>query len=234
MNPPTNATPPPLIRPPAIQHPASSIEHPPGSQRPQVRTSSSEHEGKPEISQMQANFEVHKAALSAMTQAKQAGFDPDSATALLDNASCGLSIEGVLFPPLGGGLVLALPALGLLINKSTLLKDDSCEMAAMALALHDTQAFWRIVRANDVTKLEEAVFEFMQRFSIGALKQITVWINTEYARLQGDAKAQGVGKLEAAASPPQPSPDPQTPEPRSDSSNNSEAGTAATPDAAGS
>jgi hypothetical protein len=154
--------------------------------------------GKPVITQFQHDWEVHHAGLAAMEAAKAQGMDPNTATALLDGAT-GLTVEGVRFPALGAGLVLALPQLGLLSAKSSLLQDAACQMAAMALALHDTPKFWRLVRGGKVEDLEEAVFDFMSRFTLTGLNKITTWINAEYARLQGEAAEKEVGKPEMAS-----------------------------------
>ncbi len=155
--------------------------------------------GKPEITKLQADWHVHVAAIHAQTAAAKSGCDPESATALLDAGAGGLTIAGVTFPPLGASLVLALPLFGKLISKSELLQQDGCEMAAMALGLYDTPAFWRLLRAGDITKLEEAVFDFMGRFTLGDLSRITAWINSEYKRLRGDAEEQQVEKKSPVA-----------------------------------
>jgi hypothetical protein len=159
---------------------------------------------KPQISEINANWHVHEKCIEAQTEARNQGCEPGSATALLDGA-VGLTVEGVNFPAMSGGLVLALTRLNELTSKSTVLQDTSSELAAIAYVLYDTKAFWRMARQADVAALEDAVFEFMSRFSLGALRQITGWINTEYARLRGDAEDKQVGKPEAAATPVEPS-----------------------------
>ena len=189
-------TPPPVTRLPGTPLPPD--------RRPFAHASSAPE--KPVISEVQANWHVHNTAIEAQTAARAQGCEPGAATALLDGA-VGLIVEGVAFPSMGGGLVLALTRLNELTAKSTVLQDTSCEMAAIAYVLYDTKAFWRMARQADVTALEDAVFEFMQRFSLGALRQITGWINTEYARLRGDAEDKQVGKPEAAATP-EPEPEP--------------------------
>ena len=152
-------------------------------------------QGKPIISEAQANFHVHVEGMKAQEEARKTGTDPEAAKVLLNAVAGGIVIGPHTFPPITAGFILLLPMLTKACEQSATLNHESGQMMAMAYALVGPERCWKTLRSPDLAvKFDELVWEFAKDFTLEQLKELAAWIGTELQRMNGEAEEQNVGK----------------------------------------
>jgi len=152
---------------------------------------------KPTITQLQANQLVFLAGVKAEQAARSHGTAPDDAAALLDAASGGVKIAGIVFPPIHGGFMLMMGRVNEFAESRKMLDTEMGNMAALAFILKNPELAWTMLKTADAALLfEETVTEFAMHFTLPDLLQIGKWIEAEMQRLKD--KGDDAGKSSVA------------------------------------
>lgn len=142
---------------------------------------------KPTITEIQANYHVYAAGMAAQDAATRGGVDPDTARSLL--SMHGLTIRGEVMPPITAAYMLLLPFLNAAIEADPRMAAETCQLMAMAHALHSPSAAWQLLQEPaQAGAWKQAVFEFSAKFSPADLKKIGDWIADEMRRMKADVE----------------------------------------------
>jgi len=166
--------------------------HPPMVAIPAVQPAPVAADGRPIITQRQANWHVHVEGVKAHTAAESSGVDPDTATSLLN---AGTVISGIQFPPITAAYVLLLPFMEAAVQGDERMQSEAFQLMAMAFALAEPKRTWALL--NDKSSPQawpDAVFSFSSVFNMPELKRLGEWINSELRRMQDEAESQDLGK----------------------------------------
>lgn len=156
---------------------------------------------KPEITQKEANWQIHVAGLQASAQTEATGIDLATATHLLDAAS-GITVSGINFPPITAGFLMMLPLIEALRTKITSLSQEGGQLACLAFCLGEPSIAWQTLRKDDEGKtFELAAFDYAQQFSLSDLRQLARWMTSQMAALNDAGEDPAPGKPPASEAP---------------------------------
>lgn len=141
---------------------------------------------KPEISQLEANRRAFLAGVQAEREARAQGVAPDDAATLLDAASGGCLIAGVVFPPIHPAFVLMQDRLQFFAGRKSILGHPSADAASSAFILKNPQLAWQMLQRSDDEAIEQfylAVTEFGMSFTTQDFKKLFEWVAQEGRRM---------------------------------------------------
>ncbi len=149
---------------------------------------------KPEITQKEANWQVHVAGIQASAQTEATGIDIATATHLLD-AGVGIHLKGVTFPPITAGFLMMLPLIEALRSKIVSLSQEGGQLACLAFCLGEPAVAWQTLRKDDGGKtFEAASFDYAQQFSLADLRALARWMTKQMADLNEAGEDPAPGK----------------------------------------
>lgn len=154
---------------------------------------------KPTITQLQANWQIHIAGIQAEKAAREQGAAPGEIATLLDAASGGIIVAGLVFPPIHSAFMLMLSKVEALTKTKPALATEMNNLAALALILHSPRQAWAMLRdstAEAADLFEAAVIEFAMQLTLADLRALMAWVATEMERLKD--QGENAGKPSAA------------------------------------
>lgn len=142
---------------------------------------------KPTLTELQANQLVFLAGVKAEKEAAAKGLSAEESASLLDAASGGRVIAGIVFPPIHAAYQLMLHRVSELAEKRQSLGSPMGSMGALAFLLKNPELAWQIIQADDEGALfEKTVIEFAMHLTMADLAKVAAWIKEESDKLSPD------------------------------------------------
>jgi hypothetical protein len=141
----------------------------------------------PEISQLEANRLAFLAGVAGEKAARAQGIGAGEAATLLDAATGGILIAGIVFPPIHPAFILMQDRLSAFAAKKPILNHPSADCAATAFILKNPELAWSMLRRNDDDAVEQfylTITEFGLHFTTADFKELFAWVALESQRMQ--------------------------------------------------
>lgn len=148
--------------------------------------------GKPTITELQAKELIFRAGVAAEQAAGAQGISHGDAATLLDAASGGTRIAGIVFPPIHAAFMLMLGRVEEFAKERANLGTDFGNMAALAFVLKNPALAWEMLQNDEAAKLfEDTVTTFAMKFTLADLKEISNWVAKEMHRFSEKGETTG-------------------------------------------